>query len=197
MKRGKIIIISGPSGSGKTTLYKKLLKSLKFKKKLVKSVSVTTREKRKGEIEGRDYFFVSKKMFFYKKKAGHFLESQPVFDNFYGTPKKNVRDLLKRGKNVLLCIDVKGAKVVAQQFKSAVKVFIKTENWEELKKRLQARGSDDERSMRLRLKIAKDELKEQSMYDHIIINSNLNKAFSELTQIIKEEISFEDESCNA
>src|SRR5881392_3567491 len=108
MAKGKIIIISGPSGSGKTTLHKMLLESTKLKEKLVKSISVTTRPMRGGEKEGRDYIFVSVLKFQYKIKAGHFLEWQKVFDNYYGTPKKNVRDLLKAGKNVLLCIDVKG-----------------------------------------------------------------------------------------
>ena len=102
MKKGKIIIISGPSGSGKTTLYKKLLANRKLKKEIVKAVSVTTRAKRPGENHRRDYFFVSSKMFQYKKRNGHFLETENVFDNYYGTPKKNVQDILKTGKNMLL-----------------------------------------------------------------------------------------------
>ena len=95
--RGGIFIISGPSGSGKTTLYKRLLASSRFKRRLAKTVSVTTRAMRPGEKNGRDYFFVSPKMFFYKMRAGHFLESMRVFDNYYGTPLKQVRDLLWAG----------------------------------------------------------------------------------------------------
>ena len=115
-KTGKIIVVSGPSASGKTTLYKKLLADPRFHKKLAKVVSVTTREKRSGEKHGRDYSFVSEKMFLYKKRSGHFLETEKVFDNYYGTPAKNVRDILKKGKNVLLCIDVKGARTIRRKF---------------------------------------------------------------------------------
>jgi len=140
MKKGKIIILSGPSGSGKTTLYGDLLKK---KLNLVKSVSVTTRPRRVGEKHGHDYFFISEKMFLYKKRAGHFLESEKVFDNYYGTPNKSVQELLKSGKNVLLCIDVKGARTVWRKHHKAVRIFIKTSTMEELKRRLEGRGSED------------------------------------------------------
>ena len=125
MRKGKIIIISGPSGSGKTTLHKKLLLSRRLKRKLVKSVSVTTRPKRPLEKHGRDYLFISKKDFFKKRRAGYFLESKKVFDRYYGTPRKAVDKILKKGKNVLLCIDVKGAKTVFIKRPKAVKIFIK------------------------------------------------------------------------
>jgi len=142
MVKGKIIIISGPSGSGKTTLYKKLLASKKLKGRLVRSVSTTTRPKRKGERRGRDYLFVSLKMFLYKKRCGHFLESEVVFGNHYGTPKKNVQDLLRAGKNVLLCIDVKGAKTVCRKLPGVITIFIKTTSLAVLAIRLKGRGSE-------------------------------------------------------
>src|SRR5689334_16611038 len=112
MSSGRIIIISGPSGSGKTTLHKKLLASRRLKGKVVKSISATTRPRREGEIDGRDYIFLNQDDFVKKQKTGYFLESQKVFDYYYGTPAQNVEALLKKGKYVLLCIDVKGAKVV-------------------------------------------------------------------------------------
>jgi len=188
MKKGKIIIISGPSGSGKTTLYKKLLASRKLKKKIVKTVSVTTRPKRSGEKHGRDYFFVSSKMFQYKKRNGHFLETEKVFGNDYGTPKKNVQGLLAAGKNVLLCIDVKGARTVRRKFPKAVAVFIKTASLEVLAARLRERGSEKKDIMRMRLQTARKELKEVKKYDYVIINDNLRTAYGRLEAIIKTEI---------
>ncbi|OGX39064.1 MAG: guanylate kinase [Omnitrophica WOR_2 bacterium RIFCSPHIGHO2_02_FULL_50_17] len=184
IKKGKIIILSGPSGSGKTTLYKKLLASRIFKGKIVKAVSVTTRLPRPGERGGRDYFFVSRKTFLYKKKAGHFLESQKVFDNYYGTPKKQVQELLRDEKNVLLCIDVKGAGVVGRKFPEAVRIFIKTASLAALKERLLKRGSEDDGGIRLRLNTAREELKEAGHYDYIVINEDLRKAYREIEQII-------------
>src|SRR3989338_6159784 len=112
MSKGRIIIISGPSGSGKTTLHQRLLLSRRLKKKLVKSVSVTTRPKGPGEKHGCDYLFVSQETFRRRKKTGYFLEFKKFFGNYYGTTQKAVDRALKSGKNVLLCIDVKGAREV-------------------------------------------------------------------------------------
>ena len=187
-RTGKIIIISGPSGSGKTTLYKKLLADPFFKKRLFRSISVTTRPKRAGEKHGRDYLFVSHKIFLYKRRAGHFLEWRKVFDNYYGTPKKNVRNLFKRGKNVLLCIDVKGAAVVRRKYPSAIRIFIKTPSLEVLRRRLENRRSEGSEVINQRLKIAKQELKEASHYNHIIINDNLSKAYKDLISRLHSQL---------
>ena len=184
LKKGKIIILSGPSGSGKTTLYKRLLASRDFKKCLAKSISVTTRPMRPGEKHGRDYFFVSPKMFLAKKEAGHFLESQKVFDNYYGTPNKQVRDLLKKGKNVLLCIDVKGARIVCQKYPDAVRIFVKTPSLKILKRRLEARRSEHKDNVALRLKRVREELNEAKDYDYTIINDDLSHADKKLKAII-------------
>ena len=181
-QKGKIIILSGPSGSGKTTLYKRILSTTS---KLVKTISVTTREPRPGERQGHDYFFVTQKQFFYKRKAGHFLESQKVFDNYYGTPKKQVKDFLKKGRNVLLCIDVKGAKIVRRTFPEAITIFIKSPSLRELKKRLQQRGSESLRCIQLRLKTAREELKESINYNYIIVNDNLSKTNRKLRALIQ------------
>lgn len=186
--KGKIFIISGPSGSGKTTLYKKLLASPRWKGRLAKTVSVTTRSMRPGEKNGRDYFFVSPKMFFYKRKAGHFFESMRVFDNYYGTPSKQVRDLLRTGKNVLLCIDVQGARVVRRAFPQSINIFIKTSSIKELEKRLKGRGSEGLSVIRIRMKTARQELKEARHYDHVIMNDRLPTAYSNLERIIRSSI---------
>lgn len=188
MKKGKIIILSGPSGSGKTTLYKELLADRNLKKKLVKTVSVTTRTKRPGEKHGRDYFFVSQKMFRYKKRRGHFLETEKVFDNYYGTPKKNVREALKTGKSVLLCIDIKGARTIRRRFPKAATVFVKTSSLKVLAVRLKGRGSEQKNIMRIRLQVAKEELKEAKKYQHVIINDNFRTAYSQLAGIIQAEL---------
>jgi len=185
MNKGRIIIISGPSGSGKTTLYQKLLTS---RKDLVKSVSMTTRPKRPGEVHGRDYFFVSPKMFEYKIRAGHFLEYERFFNNCYGTPAKYVRDLLRAGKHVLLCIDVKGARTVLKKHPDALTIFVKTPTIADLKKRLMKRGSEDPKTIDQRLKRVKLELAKAKSYDYVLVNGDVNRAQRTLNTIITNEL---------
>lgn len=189
MNKGKIFILSGPSGSGKTTLLKKLLDSKKFKNLLVKSVSVTTRDKRPCEVHGRDYFFISRKSFEDKIEKGQLLEWQKVFDsNYYGTPAQQVYRLLKKGISVLLCIDVKGAAIVREKDPLSISIFIKVPSVAVLRKRLSARGTESADSLNLRLNIAKEELLEIKNYKYVVINDNLKKALRELEKIILKEI---------
>jgi guanylate kinase len=187
-RKAKIVIISGPSGCGKTTLHKMLLKSPRLAGRLVKSISATTRSKRPGEIQGRDYLFLGKKMFEERIKKGYFLEWEKVFDQYYGTPKKQALDLLKKGINVLLCIDVKGAKTVGDEFPQSLKIFIKAPSMKVLEARLKARGSESRESLGLRLKVARGELKEAKFYDHVIVNADLNKALGMLQQIVCHDL---------
>ena len=196
MSRGRIIILSGPSGSGKTTLYKRLLASRGLRGKLVKTTSVTTRSMRLGERNGRDYFFVSRKMFLHKKTAGHFLESEKVFGNYYGTPQKQARDFLAAGKHVLLCIDVKGARTVCRKFPRAVKIFIKTSSLAILKERLRKRGSEAGAAMDVRLETARRELREARHYDYVVVNDNLHKAARKLYKIVCSKVQAKPESWN-
>ena len=191
--KGKIFILSGPSGSGKTTIYRRLLASPGLKNCLVKSISVTTRPKRLGEVHGRDYIFVSRKMFEYKKRSGHFLESMKVFDNYYGTPKKNVLSHLKAGQNVLLCIDVKGAKVVSRVFPEAIKIFIKAPSLAILKKRLEARGSESREHLQLRFETAREELKEAKDYQYVVVNDRIDDCYAKVEGIIWYELKAEQE----
>ncbi len=189
--RGRIVLISGPSGSGKTTLHKRLLESPVLKGQLVKSISATTRGKRPGEKNGRDYLFLTPKMFGYKVRRGQFLEWQKVFGNSYGTPKRQVRALLKKGVHVLLCIDVKGARVVWGQFPQALRIFIKTPSMKVLRERLTRRASENHETLGLRLKVARRELKEARHYDHVVVNGRLDHAARDLERIVSRELGVE------
>lgn len=186
--KGKIIILSGPSGSGKTTIYNELLKDKRLTRAIEKTVSVTTRHQRPGEKEGVDYYFISLKMFQYKIRSGQLFEYQKVFDNYYGTLKKSVREILSKGKNVLLSIDVKGAEVVCGFHPEAVRIFIKTTTWAELKQRLKNRNTESKDVVALRLKTAKDELQKAKEYDYIVVNDQLNKAVKDVSEIVYQEI---------
>ncbi len=178
------MILSGPSGAGKTTLHQKLLQSPRLNGVLVKSVSATTRPRRPGEKSGREYLFMKAEDFAAKRKSGYFLESQKVFQYYYGTPKKKVEELLTKGRNVLLCIDVKGARLVAREFPDALKIFIKPPSVAELKKRLQRRATEGHEDLRLRLATARREMKESVRYDHVIINDNLDDAYGDLESVV-------------
>ena len=183
--RGNVFILSGPSGSGKTTLYQKALATFP---QLKKSVSATTRPKRPGEVHGRDYFFMSEKMFLYKIRAGHFLEYERFFGNYYGTPNKNVESILDSGKSVLLCIDVKGAKTVIRRYPQAVTIFVKTPTLQDLKRRLIQRGSEDLSTIENRLKRVKLELREAKHYDHVIVNDHLKRAQQALNRVVSDSL---------
>ncbi|MBF0388233.1 MAG: guanylate kinase [Candidatus Omnitrophica bacterium] len=180
----RVIILSGPSGAGKTTLHDRLLAAPRFAGKLVRSVSATTRQPRGQEQEGRDYFFVSVKMFEARIKRGAFLEWARVFDNYYGTPLKYVRENLKQGKSVLLCIDVQGGRQIKQKLPEAVAIFVKTPTIAELGRRLTARKTDSKASVALRLETAGKELKEACFYDHVLVNDDLARAGQELEALV-------------
>lgn len=186
MKRSKtrVFIVSGPSGSGKTTICAQILKSGLG---LVNSVSYTTRLPRGKEEQGVDYVFISKEKFLKGIDNGDFLEYAEIFGNLYGTPKKNVDKVLSKGKDVLLCIDVQGAGQVKRNLKEAVLIFIVPPSFDELKKRLIKRSSETEEQIRERLRIAKEELKQASFYDYVIVNDDIKDAVRELKAVIFAE----------
>ncbi len=192
IKRGKLFVLSGPSGSGKTTLHKCVLKNKDIAKILIKTISATTRAPRENEKHGRDYLFFTEKEFSYRRKIGYFLEWKKVFDNYYGTPKKNVEALLKKGKNVLLCIDVQGAKDVFLKKKGVVGIFVKTKNLDVLRKRLKSRGSETVQDFKKRILTAQKELKEKDQYAHVVINDVLSKVVKKIETIILDEIKQEE-----
>jgi len=182
--KGLLIVISAPSGTGKTTLAHMLLKefpNMEF------SVSYTTRKPRPGEVNGKDYFFVDRKTFEKMVEEGDFLEWAEVYGNLYGTSKTQVLKALHEGKDVLLDIDTQGALQVKKNFPEAVLIFILPPSLKELERRLRSRGTDDEETIEKRLKIARKEIERAPLYDYIVINDFLEKAFKQLKSIVTAE----------
>ncbi len=185
MEKGIVFVISGPSGSGKSTIINRFIK--KHKKDFFLSISATTREPRKGEIDKKDYYFYTKTKFKSNIKKNKFLEYAKVLDNFYGTPEKPVLDNINKGKNVIMDIDVRGANKIKTKLKNCVTVFMMPPDFNELEKRLRKRKTDSEKSIKKRLKLAKKELKERENYDYIIVNKDLKETINCLEIIIKLE----------
>ncbi len=184
----RVIILSGPSGAGKTTLHDLLLKSSRFQGKIIRSISATTRLPRGKEKHGREYLFLTPKMFEHKIRTHQFLEWARVFDHYYGTPLKNVEAHLNKGQNVLLCIDVQGGELVKKRMKNALAIFVKTPSLKELETRLMARGTDTKEAVALRLKTARKELTEAKKYDHVIVNDDLKKAYARLEALLSQTL---------
>jgi guanylate kinase len=189
-KKGKIFVISGPSGSGKTTLRDRLLKEKKIKKLFVKSVSFTTRKIRTGEQEGRDYFYISEKSFRQKLRGRKILEWTRYLGYYYATSRDFVSGQLKKGKSILLCLDLKGALKVKKLFpENSVTVFIKPPSIKELKRRIEQRCSKTcGKEIGKRLELAGKEALSAAKYDYRIVNKNLPQACQKLRGIALKEI---------
>ena len=189
MKKGILVILSGPSGVGKGTVRSYLIKDQSLN--LCFSVSMTTRKPRPGEINGKDYFFVSNERFEEAIKNGELLEYATFVEHSYGTPKNYVDELINEGKNVLLEIDTSGACQVMEKCKDEpyVSVFLVCQSLEELEKRIRGRKSEPEEVIRDRLEKAKKELLLESKYQHVVLNDNPERAATEIANIIKEKIS--------
>lgn len=179
---GTMIIISSPSGAGKTTITKKLLE---LYDNIKLSVSVTTRPKRAGEIEGKDYFFVSKAEYNRLVRNNELLENAEVFGNYYGTPKKFVEDHIKQGANVIFDIDWQGAREIAahKEF-HVVSIFVLPPSIKALRERLEARSLDSKEIINERMTKAKSEISHYNEYKYVILNDDLNKAVSNIKYII-------------
>lgn len=185
-KTARLFVISAPSGCGKTTLCNKLLRE---KIGLANSVSMTTRQRRPGEKKGIDYRFVSKKRFLEMIKKKEFLEYEDNFGELYGTPKKFIEDNLKKGKSVLLSIDVKGAMKVRKAYpKKSVLIFVLPPSINALKARLRSRMSEDPESIEKRLGVARKELQFKNRYDYSVVNDKLASAYKKLKEIIVSEL---------
>jgi guanylate kinase len=185
LSKTKIFILSGPSGAGKTTLLNMLLRKKNIQKKFVRAISFTTRKQRPGEKEGRDYFFIRKDEFLTLKKEDFFLESQKVFDNYYGTPRYFYEKAKEEGKNLILCIDVKGGMYLKSKYKlgKIVALFITAPSELHLRSRLKSRVESEE-TIQKRVALSKEEMEFAKHYDGIIINEDLKKASAALGKII-------------
>ena len=183
---GRLIIISGPSGSGKSTVVQRLLAECHLPLEL--SVSATTRSPRPGEVDGKDYHFLSHESFTQKREAGEFLEAKEVFGlgTWYGTLRSVVSAGLNQGKWVILEIDVGGALEVFQRFSDAISFFIHPGSMEELERRLRGRGTETEEAIARRLAVAADEWTYRTRYQHEIVNDRLDRAVQEMCRLLRE-----------
>ena len=180
MKKGKLVIVSGPSGSGKSTV----TKIVKDRLNIPLSISATTRQPRVGEVDGKDYYFLTTEEFENKIKNDEFYEYANVHGNYYGTLKEVVESNLNKGLNVILEIDVQGALIAKEKKKDAVLVFFRTKDMETLEKRLRNRNTDTEEVIQTRLKNALKELEYEKKYDYTIINNDIEESCRELINII-------------
>ena len=190
-KINKLIIISSPSGAGKTTLCKLLLKKMN---NIDLSISYTSRNKRLNEINGKDYYFVTKTQFENLKKNNFFIETAKNFNNFYGSPFKNIRKSEKNKCHLLFDIDWKGARKIRKKYNmdEIIDFFILPPSKTELRKRLIKRGRDNSKEISLRLSYAFKEMQHYKEYKYILINESVNKTVNEIKKIIE----FEEENLN-
>ena len=182
MREGMIFIVSGPSGGGKTTLVKKILNHLN---NLRFSVSCTTRERRKGEVNGKDYVFVSEGEFQKMIEEDEFAEYAKVHDHMYGTPMAELKKAKTSGVDLILDIDVQGARQIKKKYRSAVYCFVLPSSFEVLRKRLNERKSENSREIEKRLSDARKEMEDVENYDYIIINDKLDEAVECLASVIR------------
>ena len=183
-KTGKTFIISGPSGVGKSTVLSALFSG---RDDLYFSVSATTRQPREGEKDGKDYHFISPEQFNDWIENGEFLEYAEYVGNFYGTPKRYVDAAMAEGKDVILDIEVQGATQVHDQRPETVRIFIAPPSWEELERRLTARGTDTPEKIQRRLLRAKVELQMAGNYNYFVVNDSVERAVEELRSIMIAE----------
>lgn len=183
-EKGKLIVISGPSGAGKSTV---VFKAIEGKDNVCFSTSVTTRKPRPGEVDGKEYFFVDLDRFREMVENDELLEHAEYVANSYGTPRSYVEQKLSDGMDVILDIEVQGARQVNEKMPDAVKVFIIPPSMDELKHRLESRGTDTARAIEARLIRARQEYKEADFYDYIIVNDDADKAAGELSAIMTAE----------
>jgi len=181
---GHLFVIAAPSGAGKTSLVKALLAqepSARF------SISYTTRKMRPNEVDGRDYFFVDHPTFERMVAAGEFLEHAQVFDNYYGTARAQVEQLLAQGANVILEIDWQGAQQIRQVMKECRSIFILPPSRAELEHRLRGRGTDEEAVIQRRLRDAVSDMGHWAEFDYVVVNADFEQALSELKAVVLQQ----------
>lgn len=183
-RKGVLFVISGPSGVGKGTIREALIARMSD---IIISISATTRIARTGEIDGEDYYFISKEKFHELIVQNEFLEWANVYSNMYGTPRKFVQQKLEQGYDVLLEIDIQGAMQVKKSMPEGVFVFIAPPNVEELAYRLISRGTDSKSSIEERLQACQQEMSYINEYDYVVVNDDINEAVRKTEAIIIAE----------
>jgi len=180
-RRGRLYVIAAPSGAGKTSLVRALMQrepALRF------SISCTTRPRRPTEEHGRDYFFVDAAEFEHMAAAGEFLEHARVFDNRYGTPRRQVEEALAAGQDLILEIDWQGAQQVRRALPECISVFILPPSRVELERRLRGRGTDSEEVIRRRLRDAAADMSHWDEFDHVVVNDDFDRALADLQDLV-------------
>ncbi len=183
-KKGKLIVISGPSGAGKSTI---VFKAIEGRDDMCFSTSVTSRQARPGEVDGREYFFIDRERFLQMIENDELLEHAEYVGNFYGTPRRFVEDKLAEGVSVFLDIEVQGARQVSVKMPEAIKIFVIPPSLDELRNRLVKRGTDSPEAIEGRLKRAREEYAEADFYDYIVVNDKVEIAAAELQAILTAE----------
>ena len=184
MLEGLLFVVSGPSGVGKGTVIEALMQEYDD---INYSISATTRSPRADEVDGIDYFFLSEDKFIEMQKNGEFIECAKVHNNYYGTPRSSVIDCLEKGKDIILEIDIQGARQVKREFEECILIFLLPPSLEELEKRLNKRGTESEKSRKIRLENARRELKETVEYDYEVVNDEVKSTVNKLKEIIIKE----------
>jgi guanylate kinase len=186
MAKGKLIVISAPSGCGKTTIAKAILAKHPA---MLFSVSATTRPLRIGEVNGRDYFFLTKREFEERIRIGDLVEWEEIYGNYYGTLKSEIHRALDHGFSMIFDVDVKGSLSIRQHFPNdSVLIFIKPPSIEVLKKRLENRNSENPETLKRRLYRVPMELEQGSQFDFQVVNDDLNKAITDVDEIIQKNL---------
>ena len=182
--KGRLIVISGPSGAGKSTI---VFKAIEGRDDMCFSTSVTSRQARPGEVDGREYFFIDRERFLQMIENDELLEHAEYVGNYYGTPRRFVEDKLAAGISVFLDIEVQGARQVSVKMPEAIKVFVIPPSLEELRNRLVKRGTDSPEAIEGRLRRASEEYAEADFYDYIVVNDKVEVAAAELQAILTAE----------